>query len=65
MLEMYGHDVHDQLLAQWSQPWAPLRDTWGTDQAAVAGQAAMMALAGGPAPPRTPRPDRTGSPAAT
>lgn len=53
-LEVYGFHLHDALKARWDEPWAPVRETWGTGPTARAGARAMMALAGGPAPPRDP-----------
>ncbi len=56
MAESVGYHRHDDLLAVLNEPWAPVRELWGTTPTSVAGQRAMMALAGGPAPPRAPRP---------
>lgn len=58
LVERFGPQSHDELLAIIEKPWAPLRSTWGTDTAAVEGQRAMMALAGGPAPMRDPNKPR-------
>lgn len=54
MLDSVGYDRHDDLVAVLNEPWAPVRELWGTDSASAAGQRAMMSLAGGPAPPRDP-----------
>lgn len=48
-------DKLSEVLAR--SPW-PTRESWGADPQAQANQRAMMALAGGPAPPRdTPMPE--------
>lgn len=47
-------EVLDKFSAQLARsPW-PTRESWGTDPEAQAGQRAMMAVVGGPAPARDP-----------
>lgn len=59
--EVNRTEVLDRITDQLKKPPWPTRDSWGTDPTAQAGQRAMMALAGGPAPmrdPNKPRPSR-------